>query len=154
MKERVLTFKEFLNTCAEPNPPPDPLAALGKNLLKIPQAYWQKRMLFSGALNTELFEKTGEFPARSKKPSLTHPVFVIKKIGSFAFKLCPCSSKLIRGCRYIRKGCRLEISETIMDRNSCLLEQYTFNLSKDPSFCGRLIFRGKVPRSCIVQGQK
>ena len=151
MTKGKLTFKDFLSICGKPTPAPDPLEVLGKNLLKLPQAYWQEHMLFSGALNTDLLEKTGGFPATFKDDSHTHPVFVVRKLGRIGFKLCPCTSKKKKGCRYILKGCRLEIKETVTDRHSYLLEEYTFNLSYDPSFCRNLHFKGRVPSMCIAE---
>ncbi len=154
MARNQLTFNEFLTICKAPAPPADPLNVLGSGVQRLPPAHWQENMLFFGAPDEDLLSKTGSFPARLRKHARTHPVFVLRKLGHIGFTLCPCTSQRKAGARFIRKGCRLEIKATIMDRNSWLLEHYTFNLSHDPNFSRSLFFMGRVPPACILSESK
>lgn len=127
------------------------LSVLGNAIKKLPPAHWEKRMLFAGISDYDLREWTGRFPATFRKNHVSHPVFVLQPYSSGPL-VCPCSSKGARTMRYIKKHCRLEMKETTTDRNSFLVEQYSFTLPLDTRFRVNPIFMGKVPTCCIKNG--
>lgn len=123
--------------------------ALGRGLRNFPPTYWEERMLFAGASDRDLLEQTSFFPDRLRHPSGTHPIFVLNVWNPSAVEVCPCSTKGRMAVRFIRQGCRLDITEKIMDRRSYLIEAFRFLLPQDPSFWKPLRFWGKVPESCL-----
>ncbi len=105
-------------------------------------------MLFSGARDTELRAITGSFPKSIKGPKSSHPIFILQSLGNFGFRVCPCSSKRHRG-RYIKKGCVLDETDIVTDRDSFLIEEYSFALSSNSPVESKLRFMGKVPEKCL-----
>jgi hypothetical protein len=129
------------------------LSILGNAIKTLPQAQWQSRMFFMGVPDTDLQQYTGgEFPAILRPNMDTHPVFVLRNQPA-GHLLCPCSSKgNKRALRYISKGCRLEMRDYVMDRDSFLVEHFVFTLPLDNRFSRKLMFKGLVPKSCITGG--
>lgn len=127
------------------------LSILGNSIKKLSPEQWQERMLFAGVSDVDLKEWTEGFPATFRKTELTHPVFILCCRASGHF-VCPCSSKGRRNLRYIRKGCRLEMKNKLTDRDSFLIEHFSFTLPLDSRFRRSPIFIGKVPFCCIVDG--
>ena len=118
---------------------------------RLPLQYWKPNMFFVGAQDKTLSELTqGRFPAKQSKRK-THPVFSLEQLPfQTGFKVCPCSSRppfQQNRCHYIKKGCRLKHTDHLMDRNSYLIEQVTFNIPSSVAF--RLRFRGEVPDECV-----
>lgn len=128
------------------------LSILGRSIKKLSPMQWQERMLFAGVSDRDLKEWTGGFPATFRKQQQTHPLFVLFCRASGHF-VCPCSSKGGAKLRYIRKGCRLEMKEKCTDRNSFLIEYFSFTLPLDSRFRRPPLFLGKVPPCCIVGGR-
>lgn len=126
------------------------LSILGNAIRSLPPAQWQTRMFFMGMADKELKHHTNEsFPRTLRKTQNTHPVFVLRQ-GTTGHQLCPCSSKgNLRKHRYITKGCQLDMTSQVMDRNSFLIEQYVFILPLDHCFQKRPFFFGRVPDCCI-----
>ena len=89
-------------------------------------------MFFTGAADNELREQTGSFPATLRKDKTTHPIFLMWA-GASGHVACPCSTKgHWRKFRCIQEGCRLEMKEHTLDRDSFLIERYPFTLPLDP----------------------
>lgn len=105
-------------------------------------------MLFAGAKDLELKEITGLFPATMKSKKSSHPIFSLKSLGNFGIQVCPCTSRRHKG-RFIKEGCTLEVTENTNDRNSYLLEQYSFSISVQSPMESRLRFLGIVPERCL-----
>ncbi|MDW7774393.1 MAG: hypothetical protein SCH71_16020 [Desulfobulbaceae bacterium] len=106
-------------------------------------------MLFTGAPDQELKECTGSFPATLRKEKNTHPIFVLDALPE-GHLVCPCSSKGNKqNQRYIRQGCRLEITGRVTDMDSYLVEKYKFTIPLDRRFTRKLFFFGQVPLSCL-----
>lgn len=141
------SFADILKKLPPKTDPPDILKAMGPSILRIPFQLWEERFFFRGAPDTALREKTGRFPAKLGK--VTHPVYLLRKIGNYGFQACPCTSKSQRGS-YIRRGCILEYTNHEMDRDSYILEQMVFNLAKDDAFRREMIFWGRVPENCVA----
>ena len=125
------------------------LTALGEAVSRLPPSFWRERMFFHGARDTDRKVVTGDFPATFDKVRRTHPIFVLKVLGDLGHKVCPCSSKNWGGSRFIRKGCLLEITGREQERDSYLVEWFSFNLPSDPAFTERLLFMGLVPETCV-----
>lgn len=130
------------------HPTPD-LSVLGADLKRLAPRFWQARMFFRGARDEDLRTVTGTFPETLRKLYRTHPIFVLKVLGDLGHQVCPCSSKNRGVHRCIRKGCVLEMTATVMDRNSYLVENCAFNLPRDPAFVEGLFFMGLVPETCL-----
>lgn len=126
-------------------------ATLGSSIRRLAPALWTERMLLAGAPDRDLKELTATFPARLRKDKTTHPLFVLRPIGSYGHKVCPCSSRDWNAKTYIRRGCELEITGKITDRTSYLVETCAFNLPLNPEFTRRLRFLGRVPEACLEQ---
>ncbi len=126
------------------------LSVLGNTIKKLPPMQWQERMLFAGVSDLDLKEWTRGFPATIRKGHITHPIFVLCLRAS-GHLVCPCSSKGRKKLRYIKKDCNLEMKGKITDRNSFLIEYFSFTLPLDSRFRINPIFMGKVPDSCIVE---
>ncbi len=126
------------------------LSILGESIRTLPAQLWKTRMMFAGVPDVTLKDITGSFPATFRKGHTTHPVFVLENIAVYAHKVCPCSSKGDRRRqRYVPKGCRLDMSNQVMDRNSFLVEKYTFQLPADRIFVKNLRFMGRVPEGTL-----
>jgi hypothetical protein len=143
------TFADILKNLPPKADPPDILGEMGQGMLRMPFQLWEERFYFRGALNTALREKTGRFPARLGKAGETHPVYLLRKLGNFGFRACPCTSKKHNSSKYIRQGCVLEHTTREMDRDSYILEHMSFNLSEDDAFRRKLVFQGRVPETCL-----
>lgn len=148
MKKKI-TFADILGNLPPKSEKQNLLEVMGPNVRRIPFALWEDRFFFRGALNTVLREKTGSFPCKLGKKGETHPVFLLQKVGNYAFRTCPCTSKRKPGVRYVRMGCILEYTKREMDKDSYILEQYSFNLSADEAFHRDLFFEGRVPETCL-----
>jgi len=132
-----------------PVPPPADLAVLGAGIKRLPLLRWEPRMLFRGALDRLMKKLTGDFPHNPRPGKTTHPLFVLKSLPNLAHRVCPCSSKDWGSRRVIRKGCRLEYTGRVTERDTFLVESCRFNLPMDPAFTDRLAFLGRVPEECI-----
>ncbi len=100
--------------------------------------------MFAGALDTKLKIATGEFPATIRRNHKTHPIFVLKSIHGTSHQVCPCSSKGSRSRqRYIPKGCKLEMRETVTERDSFLVEKYSFILPENLALAKEMFFLGR-----------
>jgi len=130
------------------------LSVLGSSIRSLPAARWQSRMFFMGVPDKDLQQHTrGKFPATLRSDMDTHPVFVLQVQPTGHF-LCPCSSRGNKHTSwYIKKGCRLERTDYVMDRDSFLIEKCSFTLPLDSRFSRKLMFRGRVPESCISGGR-
>jgi len=128
------------------------LRVLGNGIKKMLPMQWQERMFFAGVSDFDLKEWTGRFPATFRKKQITHPIFVLRCHAS-GHLVCPCSSKGKKRLRYIRKDCNLEMKDATTDRNSFLVERFSFTLPLDSRFRSKPIFIGKVPLCCIVDGR-
>ena len=107
-------------------------------------------MFFTGAADNELREQTGSFPATLRKDKTTHPIFLMWA-GASGHVACPCSTKgHWRKFRCIQEGCRLEMKEHTMDRDSFLIERYPFTLPLDPRLLKQVRFCGRVPEECLI----
>ncbi len=148
MKKKI-TFSEIMNNLPPKTSRPDVLGDLGPAVRRIPFELYSERLLFRGALNTALREKTGVFPVRLGKAGEHHPIYLLREVGNYAFQACPCTSKRQAGTCYVRKGCVLEQTQREMDKTSYLLERYVFNLSRDDAFHRHLVLMGRVPESCL-----
>jgi len=127
------------------------LSVLGNSIRKLSPMQWQERMLFAGVSDLDLKEWTGGFPATLRKKQLTHPIFILCCQTS-GHLVCPCSSKGKKRLRYIRRDCELEMKDMSTDRNSFLIERFSFTLPLDSRFRINPIFLGKVPVCCIEDG--
>jgi hypothetical protein len=127
------------------------LEELGSSIRHLPRAQWEERMFFFNALDKQVrLETHGIFPHHIKSATSAHPIFVLKTLGNLAHEVCPCSSKCFsEGMRYIAKGCKLEVTGWIMDRNSYLVEELVFTMPQDHTFRRNLKFKGRVPRTCL-----
>jgi hypothetical protein len=108
-------------------------------------------MLFRGALDVGLREVTGVFPATLRDDRKSHPLFVLDRLAGLGHRVCPCSSRNWAARRLIRKGCVLEITGRVADRNSYLVESCAFNLPLSPEFLEPLRFLGRVPAECLEE---
>ncbi|MEA2114068.1 MAG: hypothetical protein U9P36_01640 [Thermodesulfobacteriota bacterium] len=131
------------------------LSILGDSIKSLPPAQWKERMFFMGVPDTDLRMQTGgKFPATLRQHIDTHPVFVLRSRPS-GHLLCPCTSRgNRRNSWYIAKGCRLEMRDYVMDRDSFLVESHVFTLPLDSRFSRKLSFKGVVPENCIKGGRK
>jgi len=127
------------------------LNVLGNSIKNLPPMQWQERMFFAGVSDFDLKGWTGGFPATFRKKQITHPIFVLRCRTS-GHLVCPCTSRGMKKLRYIRKDCKLEMKDTFTDRNSFLLERFSFTLPLDSRFRIKPVFKGKVPACCIVGG--
>ncbi len=129
------------------------LSILGDAVKSLPPAQWRNRMFFMGVPDTDLRRHTdGGFPATLRPDKDTHPLFVLSARTTGPL-VCPCTSR--RGSkrsRYIQKGCRLEMKGHVMDRDSYLVERYSFTLPLDGRFSRKLLFMGLVPDTCLRDG--
>lgn len=119
---------------------------------RLPLCYWRERFFFKGAVNKKLRILTeGGFPRKAPSAG-THPIFVLTSLPQrVGHRVCPCSSVRRyqgRRQRYIKQGCRLGYSSTIIDRNSYLVEHYIFNMPHDEA--GSVRFIGETPEECIL----
>ena len=131
------------------------LDILGSSIVNLPPVQWRERMFFMGVPDTDLRRQTaGQFPATLRKHMDTHPVLVLRSQPS-GHLLCPCTS---RGNRhnmwYIEKGCRLEMRNYVMDRDTFLVVGHSFTMPLDSRFSRKLFFKGVVPKTCIKGGQQ
>ena len=131
-------------TRAYPNPD---LASLGRSIVTLPPSLWRPNMFLKGAEDNALRSVTEDFP-RLVKHKGTHPVFVIKIVADSRIRLCPCTSRAAK-TRYIPQGTRLKTTGIVMDRDSYILEAYSFHLPLDPEFSRGLRYQGIVSPSSI-----
>lgn len=131
------------------------LSILSGSIRSIPFALWKENMFFAGALDTELKQLTGSFPATFRPEQITHPVFVLTT-SQTGHLLCPCSTKGAPAQnRYIREGCRLiNGRDHEMDKRSYLVEVHAFTMPLDKRFSSNLTFFGEVPASCIIDDRR
>jgi len=134
--------------CEPKRPAANPLLALGASIKTLPLSYWEPAMLFAGAKDLELRKITGFFPATMKGKKSTHPIFSLKSLGNFGIQVCPCTSRRHKG-RFIKKSCNLEVTNNTTDRDSYLLEEYSFPISVQTPMESRLRFLGIVPERCL-----
>lgn len=119
---------------------------------------WEENSLFFGCKDSNLRIVTqGLFPIIGKVKTLgTHPIFLLKRISNIAFDFCPNSTQSYNAStsRCIPKGTRLlhsvRLKET--DKNSYILEKYTFKLVPNNIVVGPDNFRGIVPEDAIQRG--
>ncbi len=130
------------------------LRVLGDAIRSLPPAQWQDRMFFKGVADTDLRHHTGgRFPATLRPGMASHPLFVLRARPS-GHLVCPCSSRGNRNHNwYIRKGCCLEMTEYVMDRDSFVIAHCSFTLPLDSRFSKKLKFLGIVPEDCIRGGR-
>ena len=128
---------------------PVDLDRLADGIKMLPPSYWKERMFFFAASDRRLKAATKAFPARINRHRGTHPLFVMRVIPEVGSRLCPCSTKCWYVKRFISKGCRLEITGKVTDRDSYLVEDLSFILPQDPAFWKPLRFAGRVPEACI-----
>lgn len=130
------------------------LSVLGNAIRSLPPAQWQQHMFFIGVPDTEFRSLTGgAFPATMRKDKTTHPLFVLQ-CSPFGHLVCPCSSRgNPRRQRFIRRGCRLAMSDWEIHTDSFLVEQYSLTIPLDRRFSRKLIFKGKVPNQCLDGGE-
>ncbi len=122
---------------------------LGSAVQSVPPHLWEEKMFFMGADDLELKKQTQSFPGHLHKNSSSHPIYVLKTISNFAHRLCPCSSKRQPVSVYIKKGCSLNYTGYIMDRDSYLLEWIEFSLPRQTEFLRGLDYKGIVPEECL-----
>ena len=127
-------------------PEPD-LEVLGRSIVTLPPSQWRTNMFLKGAGDSALRSLTGDFP-KVVKTKGSHPVFVGKVFAGSRIRLCPCTSRPAKTC-YIPRGTRLETTDIVMDRDSYILEAYSFHLPLDPEFSRGLRYQGIVPQSSI-----
>lgn len=135
-----------------PHQPPLPhvdLALLGEGIKSLSPVRWEPHMLFTGARDRYLRDLTGVFPLTLRSRKSTHPLFVLKTIQNLAHRVCPCSSKDWGSRLVIRKGCALQYTNRVTDRDTFPVESCSFNLPMDPAFTRDLRFMGRVPDECI-----
>jgi len=130
------------------------LSVLGGAISALPPSQWRERMFFMGVPDADLRQHTGgAFPATLRKGMDTHPVLVLRSRPE-GNQLCPCTSKWSSARRwYIARGCRLEMGDYTMDRDSFLVEDHAFTLPLDSRFSRKLYFKGVVPESCVKEQQ-
>lgn len=138
----------------------DQLAALLSDSGDLPDyslpEMWRENTLFIRCKDVTLSEITkGRFPGLSNKKPLqeknTHPAFLLKCMGNLCFKFCPCTSK--RGkYRYISKGTKLLYSSSnrSTDKDSFILERFSFNVVEKNTVVGPDNYFGVVPESAII----
>jgi len=118
---------------------------------RLPLCLWRQNFFFKGAANEKLRILTeGKFPCRAPSAG-THPIFVLTALPQrVGHRVCPCSSagSYEKSQRYIKRGCRLAYADTVMDRNSYLVEHYIFNIPHEEA--GSVRFFGAVPEACIL----
>lgn len=122
----------------------------GESISRIPVQMWERHMMLMGVSNEWWSTKTGMFPARSKSGG--HPLFVLGR-STTGFRVCPCSSKGTRG-KFIRKGCTLQKTGKVTDRNSYVLERFAFNIPKMMRFKKTPSLAGVVPELCLAGGKQ
>jgi len=127
------------------------LEMLGSGLRRLPATSLKERMFFLGAPDRVLKAVTGSFPAgrRGRQLAGTHPLFVLAVSNDLGSRVCPCSTKQWNARRFVRGGCRLEITRRQLEHDSYLVEACSFPLPSDDQFYRRLHFAGRVPEGCI-----
>jgi hypothetical protein len=123
------------------------LETMGNHIIGLPAVMWKKNMFLMGIRNDWWKERTGSFPARSRS-SGTHPLFVISSstVGSH---VCPCSSRKHSG-RFIRQGCLLKKTGKRMDRDSYILEKFSFPVPRSLHLIRKPGLYGIVPQTCLA----
>jgi hypothetical protein len=121
----------------------------GANTIRfLPVAYWPENGLFAGARDAKLHTYTkGRFQEKLKDRQATHPIFVLKRLGSLAHRVCPCSSKKYQNQRAIPKGCVLEHTYYVVRQRTYLVEDCVFQIPKDKQFIWNLRYWGRVPET-------
>lgn len=126
------------------------LEEISEGLTFLGVRFWKPRMLFKGAPDKVLKKVTGEFPARKRSQSSTHPIFVLDVHNDEGYhRVCPCTSRYTPGARYIPAGCILDQTLKPMARTSFLLEKFAFNLPFSARWIERLRYMGTVPQECL-----
>ncbi len=99
---------------------------------KFPVCFWETYMIFTGVRNIWWRNETNEFPSTNIEEG-THPLFVLGKNSNLSLKKFPCLSyKQIT--RYVKKGCHLEHTGHITDKNSYIIERFSFSLPVSATF--------------------
>lgn len=114
----------------------------------LPLAIWPERGLFAGAKDASLRKFTaGRFQAKKTSTSSSHPIFVLRKVGNLAHRVCPCSTKKYYNKRAITKGCVLEHTSYVLKERTYLVEDCVFQIPKDKRFLWNLRYWGRVPET-------
>jgi len=120
---------------------------------------WEENSLFTGCKDSalrivtqELFPKIGKWGTLAS-PKNTHPVFLLKRNSNFAYNFCPMSSKTYNSTtsRCVPKGTRLlhSVRATVTDKDSYILEEYSFKLVENNLVVGPKNFFGTVHKDDI-----
>ena len=128
---------------------PDPDPALPNN--------WDDNWLFTDCKDSNLRIVTqGLFPRIGKEkaptPKNTHPVFLLNRIPNLGYNSCPCSSQEYNSrAPFIPKGTQLahSVSGRATDKNSYILESYTFKIVANNIVVSSENFIGIVPEGTI-----
>jgi hypothetical protein len=139
-----------IRNCPSSTSPMKDISPVLGAVTKLPPAYWEPRMFFFGAPDSELLNATGGgFPCVLVQGK-THPVFSLEPLPDHAgYMACPCSSSVQRGAEatFIRNGCILDHTGHTIDRDVYVLDQLKFPVPR--AIAGRLRFKGRVPETCL-----
>ena len=95
---------------------------------------WKPLSYFIKISDRILLQKTcGKFPGGKSSESLSesanHPVFMLKRVGNFSCRFCPCSSKNFKQYSQIPEGSRLEPDGKIFQPSGYICHHYIMSLS-------------------------
>ena len=119
---------------------------------------WVPLSRFIKVSDKSLFQKTcGKFPGGSSENSFSetnhHPVLLLKRIGNYNYRFCPCTSQKRNRFSYIPEGTELELNPMLTDKNSYICHVFLFGLSADNSIVTQDNFSGIVRENDIVGDQ-
>lgn len=119
---------------------------------------WRLLSYFIKVSDKALLKKTcGSFPGGKSSElisdSSTHPVILLKRVGNFSYRFCPCSTKNYRGYSMIPDGTRLEPGAKQFHPDGYICHPYTFNLPPDNDIVLQSNFFGIVREHDIVGEQ-
>jgi hypothetical protein len=122
---------------------------------------WELMSFFMKVSDRSLQVITGKngkkFPAgktyRSLSASDTHPVLLLKRIGNYNYRFCPCSTKNYSDYSYIPAGSKLVLAPTTFPNNGYICHDILIGLPRENNIVTQENFFGIVRENDIVGDQ-
>ena len=119
---------------------------------------WEPLDFFKEISDRKLLKETcGKFPRGKPVMSLTesdhHPVLLLKRIGNYNIRFCPCSTKKYGDFSHIPANTKLELAPTPFHKHGYICHNIFINLTPENNVVGQENFFGIVRATDIVGDQ-
>ncbi len=116
---------------------------------------WEPLYFFKWISDKNLLQATcRKFPSGKPTENLSnHPIFLLKRIGNFSYRFCPCSTKNHNNYSYIPAATKPELAPEPFPNNSYICHDIIFSLLPINHMVGPENFYGIVRESDIIGDQ-